>query len=147
MSDNREVASSLLKEAHDTISKKRPGVHGSAEQSFTMIGELWTLYLRHARRVRGNDIIQPKDVAQLMSMLKKARAMYGDINNADNFVDDAGYTALAGMLQLPDPAEVAVKAASDAVITHKHTGINTPAETTELDTRTAAEILGEIYGG
>lgn len=149
MSDNREIASSLLKEAHDTISKKRPGVHGSAEQSFTFIGEIWTIYLRHMRRVRGNDIIMPHDVAQLMSVLKKARAMYGDQSNADNFIDDAGYTALAGMLQLPDPvAAAAVEAASKAVsptIVHKHTNINTGDAVD--DPRTAAEILGEIYAG
>lgn len=115
MSDNRAVASSLLKEAHDTIIKKRPGVHGSTENSFALIGELWMIYLRHQRRIRRNDAIKPEDVAQMMVMLKIARAAYGDQANADNFVDAAGYTALAGMLQLPDPDVGVEKVVADAV--------------------------------
>lgn len=102
MSDNRKVARDILREADATINKKRPGVHGSAENSFAMIGDLWAVYLRHARKVRGHDNILPADVAQLMSILKKCRAMYGDPTNDDNFVDDIGYSALAAMLQLPD---------------------------------------------
>lgn len=102
MSDNRNMAGKLLGSAADTVMRDRPGVHGSAENSFEMIGDLWSVYLRHARRVRGNDTILPEDVAQMMSMLKKCRALYGDVNNADNFVDDIGYASLAGMLQLPD---------------------------------------------
>lgn len=103
MSDNRDVAKGIILTAGDTIVNKRPGVHGSAENSFAMIGELWTIYLRHAQAVRGNDVILPQDVSQMMSILKKCRAVYGDPFNEDNFVDDVGYTALAGMLQLPDP--------------------------------------------
>lgn len=108
MSDNRAVAGQIMKEAWETISKKRPGVHGSAELSFEMIGEFWTVYLRHARKIRGNDTIRPEDVAEMMSMLKKARKIYGDAMNVDNDVDDLGYTGLAAMLRLPDitkPAE------------------------------------------
>jgi hypothetical protein len=102
MSDNRQVAGQIMKEAWETISKKRPGVHGSAELSFEMIGDFWTIYLRHARKTRGNDTIRPEDVAEMMSMLKKARKMYGDPANIDNDVDDLGYTGLAAMLRLPD---------------------------------------------
>lgn len=166
MSDNRNVASALLKEAHETITKKRPGVHGSAEQSFSLIADLWMVYLRHARKIRGNDRIKPEDVAQMMSMLKKARALYGDATNADNFVDDAGYTALAGMLQLPDPDEAEInKAVSDAVATGlgavtvkaversdgglniqtKHTEIRTgDGSESELSARELMERLGGI---
>lgn len=102
MSDNRMVAGNILKEAWETIGKKRPGVHGSAELSFEMIGDFWTIYLRHARKTRGNDTVRAEDVAEMMSMLKKARKMYGDPMNVDNDVDDLGYSALAAMLRLPD---------------------------------------------
>lgn len=105
MSDNRDVAAKLIGEAAETILRKRPGVHGSAENSFMMIGEMWTVFLRHHRQVRKHDNIMPQDVAQMMSILKKCRAIYGDKTNGDNFVDDIGYAALAGMLQLPDPAK------------------------------------------
>lgn len=103
MSDNRKVAGRLLQTAAKTIMKDRPGIHGSAENSFEMIGDLWTVYLRHARRVRGVDTIRPEDVAEMMTMLKKARKIYGDPMNDDNDVDDLGYAALGGMLRLPDP--------------------------------------------
>lgn len=103
MSDNRQVAKDLIIEAADTIINKRPGVHGSAEQSFDMIANLWTVYIRHVRRVRGHDELRAEDVAEMMALLKKARKVYGDSKNRDNDVDDIGYTALAGMLRLPDP--------------------------------------------
>lgn len=105
MSDNRKVAAELLSAAGRTVLKERPGVHGSAENSFQMIGDMWTIYLSHVFQIRGKVQINPVDVAQMMSMLKKARAIYGDVTNMDNFVDDIGYSALAGMLQLPDPAD------------------------------------------
>ena len=97
----------MLAGAANTVLKERPGVHGSAEQSFEMIGDMWTVYTRHSRKVRGFDTIRPEDVAQMMVMLKQARAVYGDTANADNFVDEIGYAALAGMLQLPDPSKEA----------------------------------------
>ncbi len=111
MSDNREIAAGLLNEAAETVVNRRPGVHGSAENSFEMIGELWSVYLSHkAKLYTGADVkipISAADVAQLMSMLKKARFMYGNPDNPDNFVDDLGYTALSGMIQLPsDPVNM-----------------------------------------
>lgn len=102
MSDNREVAKRLLIEAGNTILKDRVNQHGSAENSFQMIGDLWTAYLAHVAATRTNARITPADVAQMMVMLKIARATYGDPTNRDNFVDELGYAALAGMLQLPD---------------------------------------------
>lgn len=103
MSDNRRVARDLLLEAGNTILKDRPGIHGSAENSFEMIGDMWTVYLRHVRRVRSTDTIRGEDVAEMMTMLKKARKLYGQSTNRDNDIDDIGYAALAGMLRLPDP--------------------------------------------
>lgn len=96
-----------MAKAHNTIQKSRPGIHGSAEMSFQMIADLWTVYLRHTTIARdGDSKITAVDVSQMMSLLKKARAIYGDVTNDDNFIDDLGYTALAGMLQLPDPDKV-----------------------------------------
>lgn len=107
MSDNRQMAAMLMNEAAETIVNKRPGVHGSAENSFEMIAQMWSVYLTHKIRVMtGIDVALPitgVDVAQMMSLLKKGRFVYGNPDNPDNFVDDLGYTALGGMLQLPDP--------------------------------------------
>ena len=107
MSDNRRVASDILAIAHQTVIKDRPGVHGSAENSFKMIADMWSVTVQHAVFVRTGQWVPvgllPVDVAHMMAQMKQARAMYGDANNPDNFIDGAGYTALAGMLQLPDP--------------------------------------------
>jgi hypothetical protein len=107
LSDNREVAKSLILEAGNIILKERPGVHGSAENSFQMIADMWSTYIRHTHYARTLQEIhvelRPVDVAQMMASMKQARAVYGDPNNKDNFVDAVGYTALAGMLQLPEP--------------------------------------------
>lgn len=102
MSDNRDVARRILFDADKTISKDRPGVHGSAENSFQMIGDMWTVYLKHT--ILSRTAVMPitaADVAQMMVLLKIARSVYGDPMNADNYVDAAGYSALAGMIALP----------------------------------------------
>lgn len=131
MSDNRNVAKQLLGDAAKTILQDRPGVHGSAENSFEMIADLWTVYLRHARRVRGFDSLRPEDVSEMMSMLKKARKIYGASNNVDNDVDDIGYTALAGMLRLPDPDKESedelvdkLNREAEKMVTMNHTNID-----------------------
>ena len=120
MSNDLRRAVELIVKAGNTISKERPGVHGHAENSFKMIGDLWTEYLAHVFAVRNNNTIRPYDVARMMEMLKIARSIYGDPSNADNFTDSIGYAALAGMLQLPDrpfgnSAEQVENAVNDAL--------------------------------
>jgi len=110
MSDNRQIAARLLDEATRTIMKDRPGVHGSAENSFQMIADIWNVRIAHIARIAtaGMDgpvftpTLTPVDVAQFMQDLKSARALYGDRTNPDNYVDDIGYGALKGMLATPD---------------------------------------------
>lgn len=107
MSNDRKVAAELLVEAVRTITQDRPGVHGSAEDSFEYIGKFWSLYLEakyYATTGERTTInVTAYDVAQMMSMLKKMRATFGDPTNRDNYVDDVGYTGLAGMISLPEP--------------------------------------------
>jgi elongation factor P--beta-lysine ligase len=71
--------------------------HGDTEASFTMIAELWTVYIKHVAIIRGWTEVDSSDVAQMMVMLKIARSAYG--SGDDNYVDAAGYTGIAGMLQ------------------------------------------------
>lgn len=136
MSDNRDVARQILLEAGNTILKDRPGVHGSAENSFEMIADMWTVYLRHIYRTRNNYGLQPVDVAEMMTMVKKARKVYGASTNVDNDVDDVGYAAIAGMLRLPDPAKTGEEDINDAV--DKALSKETPAAS-KIDTRGIAE--------
>ena len=90
-----EVAKDVLNEAISAVDS-RGSQHGDTENSFTMIAEFWTTYTNHAAVTRGFNEIYAHDVAQMMSLLKVARSVYRTGN--DNFVDGAGYTALAAML-------------------------------------------------
>jgi hypothetical protein len=71
--------------------------HGDTEQSFRMIADLWSIYVKHAHTVHAESWVTPHDVAQLMILIKVARSVYG--YSEDNFVDTAGYAALAAMFK------------------------------------------------
>lgn len=97
MADKRETAETILKTALDVVMNQRQNAHGDAEDSFAVIGAYWTTYLgsRKAQQISGYD------VAQMMVLLKIARASMGNTGHADHYVDAAGYSALAAMLGLP----------------------------------------------
>ena len=107
MSNDLNVAKDIILDAGRTIVKERPGVHGSAENSFQMIADMWSVYINHVHYAQTLSVIniklRPADVAQMMVQLKQSRSVYGNPQNRDNFVDSTGYSALAGMLQLADP--------------------------------------------
>lgn len=100
------TASDILAEAGRQVSGDRD-IHGSVEDSYAMVAQLWEVYLRHSNYNRHNNPspgqlrIDPADVLEMMSLLKKCRFVYSTEPNRDNFVDDAGYTALAGMVAIP----------------------------------------------
>jgi len=105
-----EVATTTLKNAAAAI-LDRSKKHGDTLKSFAMMGQLWQTYLAHAYQANGNHTIRPHDVAQMMIMLKIARSLYGQ--SSDNYVDQAGFAALAAML---DPMDVMEKELSDVSI-------------------------------
>lgn len=123
MSTNREIAINLMTDAAKAVGKSRGPQHGDAEPSFRMIGELWSTHINHALEARTGVKqipihISAWDVAQMMSMLKKARALYGDATLGEHYADDIGYTGLAGGLagasgstQLTDAVQVAAELA------------------------------------
>ena len=92
----------ILQDATEAIDT-RSGQHGHTENSFAMIAEMWTTYISNTSTVRGGIGITPDDVAKMMTMLKIARSVYG--HGRDNFVDAAGYMALASILELRDTAK------------------------------------------
>lgn len=83
--------SEILDTAKKYVTRDRAATHGDAEDNFTQIAEVWTWWL--SERLR--DPVTAYDVAQMMSLFKKARAKANKAH-LDNFVDDAAYSALAG---------------------------------------------------
>lgn len=76
----------ILEAARVCVCGEREQDYGTPEDSFALIGKLWTAYM--------GVLFTPKDVAMLMALLKVARIKAGD--KADSFVDLAGYAACAG---------------------------------------------------
>jgi hypothetical protein len=97
--DELNIAESILLDAGNAI-RDRSKEHGHTERSFMMIAEMWTTYIGHVYTIRGETRLRPHDVAFMMDMLKTARSVYG--YSTDNFVDKAGFSALAAMLT-PNP--------------------------------------------
>ena len=92
------ISEKVLLDAGDAI-RSRLKEHGHTERSFAMIADMWSVYINHSFTIRGEVKLRAYDVAQMMDLVKKARSTYG--YSEDNFVDGAGYTALAAMLH-PD---------------------------------------------
>jgi len=85
----------VLLDAGDAI-RQRLKDHGNTERSFQMIADMWSAYINHSFTSRGDLRLRPYDIAQMMALTKMVRSVYGF--SEDNFVDGAGYTALAAML-------------------------------------------------
>jgi hypothetical protein len=83
--------SHILETASSHITVDRAHTHGDAEESFTAIAGGWNWWLS----IRAGGELDSHDVAMMMSIFKKAR-IAGNAGHADNYIDDAGYTAIAG---------------------------------------------------
>ena len=84
----------ILKKAKDLISGDRNETHGDAFQNHAEIAEFWNIFLDGKLRPMAN--ITAADVAIMMILLKISRTNQGEKFNLDNFVDMAGYSAIAG---------------------------------------------------
>lgn len=83
-------AAAILHRGAEIVDGSRQKTHGNRERTFGMIAALWSAYL-------GVNVTEV-DAAQMMSLLKKARAKCGDQSEPDHYIDDAAYSALAGEL-------------------------------------------------
>jgi hypothetical protein len=79
----------FLDTARGYVTRDRAAMHGRAENTFAAIAALWSADL--------GIPITPTDVGRLMVLFKMARAK-GNPGHADNWIDAAGYAALAGEL-------------------------------------------------
>lgn len=88
----------VLSEAEKCVCGHREQDYGTPEDSFEMIGKLWTVYLDYATKIDAHD------VAAMMALLKIARISENP-QHMDSWVDLAGYAACGG--------EIAGKGAND----------------------------------
>jgi hypothetical protein len=84
---------SILREAEEIISADRERTHGKAEDNLANIATLWDAWCRVSRDAQ----MTSHDVAIMMALLKIARTQTGCYNR-DDYVDAAGYIALAHRL-------------------------------------------------
>lgn len=76
--------------ASELVSITREGQYGDPNSNFAVIARLWGIYL-------GRELTS-HDVAVLMALLKIGRVITGDKTKTDNYIDAAGYIAIAGEL-------------------------------------------------
>ena len=79
----------VLSEAERCVCGQRENEYGVPEDSFEMIGKLWTVYLDYATKIDAHD------VAAMMALLKIARIAKSP-DHMDSWVDLAGYASCGG---------------------------------------------------
>ena len=84
----------ILMKAQEIVSNDRNVSHGDAYKNHAEIAEYWNTFLDNKLRPMAN--ITAEDVALMMVLLKISRNNQGKKFNIDNFVDIAGYAAIAG---------------------------------------------------
>ena len=84
------IRTEILTEALDLINPggDRAKAYGSAQENFTCIAEMWSAYLSPHK-------VTPRDVANLMALLKLARMRQSAGGHRDSSLDAAAYCALA----------------------------------------------------
>ena len=79
----------VLREAEKCVCGQREQDYGTPEDSFEMIGNLWTVYLDYATKIDAHD------VAAMMALLKIARIAKSP-DHMDSWVDGCGYFSCGG---------------------------------------------------
>lgn len=88
----------ILREAIRTVCEDRNTQYGEPEDSFRVIAEFWTTYVREKCAAKNSDVcISSEDVGMMMVLFKVARAIGG--TKADTYIDIAGYAACAAEIE------------------------------------------------
>lgn len=89
----------ILDSAKEIVTEDREQDYGSPEDSFAVIADFWTIYVREKCSSIDADVyITPSDVAVMMILLKVARVAKGKYKE-DSYIDMAGYAACGGELE------------------------------------------------
>lgn len=88
----------ILKKAEEIVNGEREGQYGTPENNFAIIADFWNIYLNNIHNFKDQVIdIEPKDVAEMMILMKIARCTSGQYKD-DNYIDICGYAAIAAEL-------------------------------------------------
>lgn len=96
----------ILDEAKKTITKVKADQYGLPENNFQKIADMWNAYLNSYSGASESRELSAKDVANMMVLLKIARAQNGD--KADTYVDMIGYAAIAYELMVQEKPELQI---------------------------------------
>lgn len=96
----------VLDEAKKTITKVKVDQYGLPENNFQKIADMWNAYLNSYSGASESRELSAKDVANMMVLLKIARAQNGD--KADTYVDMIGYAAIAYELMVQEKPELQI---------------------------------------
>lgn len=87
-------ANSVCRKAGELVAGPRAVTHGDMELTHTRISDLWSAYLRGCEDPFALGAV---DVLNMMELMKIGRRLGGE-HNVDDYIDAAGYAALAGEL-------------------------------------------------
>jgi len=96
------LAGDTLRQALELITGERARTHGEKYINHSRICSLWNAYLANAGTA---IVLDPTDVALMLALLKVARTQSGGAHNEDNYVDIAGYAAVAAETASIDRAD------------------------------------------
>lgn len=92
-------AENIAKGAAVLVSGDRAVTHGDKHANFTAIARLWNAYLRSRfDNGKASFALEAHEIADMMELLKIARRINGAFN-IDDYIDGAGYAAIAGELK------------------------------------------------
>lgn len=91
---------SVISEGDELINGDREKDYGHPKESFRHIARLWDAYIKNILEIQSN--ILPKDVINMLSLMKKARHARTSTpvrDQRDSVRDDAGYVGLLERLE------------------------------------------------
>lgn len=88
-------AGNVLRQAAELVDGARAVTYGDMAILYENIAILWNAWIKVSRGI--DPHLTAEDVAQMESLLKKARTKSGE-GTPDNYIDDVGYGSIAGEL-------------------------------------------------
>lgn len=87
----------ILEDAIYCVCTDRKQQYGKPENSFSVISDFWSLYIRHKYDI---DIaLTAADASMMLALFKVARGVTATTQKLDTYVDICGYAACAGELE------------------------------------------------